>query len=165
MGLSQEKLLRQLNPLIRGWACYYRHGASKRTFERLDHYVFWQLWRLAKGRHPDKSAAWKRRKYFSAIPGTFSVRLTKEQGTSYVMALYRAASTKIRRHIKTRADTNPYDSNSTCYFEKRGRKRTRRSQPAGNARTPQRHGPTRTVAHWLQFAAACPHSGAPVEEA
>jgi RNA-directed DNA polymerase len=34
--LSQEALLRQLNPLIRGWADYYRHGASKRTLDRLD---------------------------------------------------------------------------------------------------------------------------------
>jgi RNA-directed DNA polymerase len=167
LGLPQEKLLRQLNPLIRGWACYYRHGASRRTFERLDHQVYWQLWRWAKKRHPDKSAAWKQRKYFSATKGIFSVRLTKEKekASSYVLALYRAASTKIRRHIKTRGDANPYDPNYACYFEKRGRKRTRRSQPAGNVSTPQRQGSARTFAHWLQFAAACPHSGAPVGEA
>jgi hypothetical protein len=66
LGLSQEALLLKLNPIIRGWANYYRHGASKRTFDRLDHHVFWQLWRWAKRRHPNKSAAWKQRKYFSA---------------------------------------------------------------------------------------------------
>ncbi len=54
LGLSQETLLRQLNPLIRGWANYYRHGASKRTFNRLDNHVFWQLLRWVKRRHPKK---------------------------------------------------------------------------------------------------------------
>jgi RNA-directed DNA polymerase len=36
MGLSPEALLRQLNPLLRGWANYYRNGASKQTFSKLD---------------------------------------------------------------------------------------------------------------------------------
>jgi len=58
-----------------------RHGASKRTFQRLDSHVFWRLLRWAKRRHPNQSAAWKRRKYFSAAakPGLFSVRLIKEK--------------------------------------------------------------------------------------
>src|SRR5262249_48651470 len=81
LALPQQRLLGQLNPLIRGWANYYRHGAAKRTFDRLDAFVFWQLWRWAKRRHPDKSAGWKQRKYFSAAAkGLFSVRLTKEPG-------------------------------------------------------------------------------------
>ncbi len=62
LGLSQQALLLKLNPLIRGWANYYRHGASKRTFNRLDYHVFWQLMRWAKRRHPQKSARWKQRK-------------------------------------------------------------------------------------------------------
>jgi RNA-directed DNA polymerase len=156
LGISQEQLLHQLNPLIRGWANYYRHGASKRTFERLDHDVFWQLWRWTKRRHPYKSARWKRRKYFSAAKGVFSVRLTKEPGKDQVLAMYRAASTRIQRHIKIRGAANPYDPDYTRYFEMRRPKRRRWSPTAGNASTPQSHGPTRIVAHWLQFAAACP---------
>jgi RNA-directed DNA polymerase len=39
LGLSQEALLRQLNPLLRGWANYYRNGAAQRTFKKLDDYV------------------------------------------------------------------------------------------------------------------------------
>jgi hypothetical protein len=79
LGLPQEALLLKLNPLIRGWANYFRHGASKRTFDRLDYHVFWQLVRWANRRHPNKSANWKRRKYFTAAGkrGLFSVRLNK----------------------------------------------------------------------------------------
>jgi RNA-directed DNA polymerase len=117
LALPQETLLRQLNPVIRGWANYYRHGAAKRAFKRLDSDVFWQLWRWARKRHPDKSANWKQRKYFSAAKGIFSVRLSREKGPSQVLSLYRAASTRIQRHIKIRGAANPYDPDYTHYFE------------------------------------------------
>jgi RNA-directed DNA polymerase len=159
-GQSQETLLRQLNPLIRGWANYYRHGASKRTFNRLDHYVFWQLVRWAKRRHPNKTAAWRKHKYFSAAAqdGLFSVRLTKEQGTpSYVMALYRAARTPIQRHVKIIGAANPYDPLYSSYFEQRHRPGRCLSRGAKAALAAQAPSPTRIVSHWLQFAAACPH--------
>lgn len=166
-GLSQEALIGQLNPLIRGWANYYRHGAAKRTFNRLDHQIFGQLWRWATRRHPNKPAKWKRRKYFSAAgkKWLFSVQLTKEQGQSHVLTLYKAASTRIKRHIKIRGAANPYDPDYARYFEMRRRKGRRGYPTAGTIQTPQSQNPTRTIAHWLQFAAACPHPGAPVEEA
>jgi RNA-directed DNA polymerase len=167
LGLSQQALLRKLNPLIRGWANYYRHGASKRTFNRLDSHVFRQLWRWVTRRHPNKPAAWKRRKYFSAAgkPWLFSVRLTKEKNTSQVLMLYTATSTAIKRHIKVRGAANPYDPHYSQYFEQRCRfgRRTRPSK--GNAPTPQANPQTRIVEHWLGDAAACPHRGAPVGEA
>lgn len=167
LGLSQEALLRQLNPLIRGWANYYRHGASKRTFNRLDHHVFWQLLRWAKRRHPKKTAAWRRHKYFSAAArqGHFSVRLTKEGGTSQVLALYEATSTVIRRHVKIIGAANPYDPHYSQYFEQRRRIGWRMCYGDGNVSTPQAQPHTRIVSHWLQFAAACPHQGASVGEA
>jgi RNA-directed DNA polymerase len=159
LGQSQERLLRKLNPLIRGWANYYRHGASKRTFERLDHDIHWQLWRWVKRRHPNKSAKWLVRKYFTATgkPGHFSVRLTKDKDTSRVLALYRAASTKIRRHVKIKGAANPYDPRYDDYFEQRRRFRRWRQRPgAGSALTHPSPPLTRIVKHWLEPAAACP---------
>ncbi len=165
LALPQEALLGQLNPLLRGWANYYRHGAAKRTFDRLDCFVFRQLLRWAKRRHPNKSATWKRRKYFSAAPGLFSVRLTKDQGQSQVLTLYRAASTPIQRHIKVRGAANPYDPDYTRYFDRRRRTGGRGRQTVGSASSPQGRRPGRVFAHWLQDAAACPQQRAPVREA
>jgi len=120
MGLPQEALLRQLNPRLRGWANYYRNGASKRTFNKLDYYVYKQVKRWIQRRHPNKSMKWRWRKYFSAAPnGAFSVRLETKEGKSRVLSLYRIVSTKIERHIKVRGDANPYDPKYTQYFEMR----------------------------------------------
>jgi RNA-directed DNA polymerase len=164
LALNQQTLLRQLNPLIRGWANYYRHGASKRTFKRLDHFVFWQLWRWAKRRHPTQSATWRQRKYFSAGPqkGLFSVRLSKEKGKSQVLSLYTATSTKIQRHIKIRGAANPYDPHYTRYFELRRRSDRRMRHCPATVATTRATTHTRTFAHWLQDAAECPDPGAPV---
>jgi RNA-directed DNA polymerase len=121
LGLTQEALLRRLNPLLRGWANYYRNGAAKRTFDKVDYYVFCKLWRWATRRHPGKSRAWKKRKYFSATgtPGVFSVQVHRADGERRVLKLYRMASTTIERHIKVRGAANPYDPRYTEYFDQR----------------------------------------------
>ncbi len=120
LGLSQEALLRQLNPRLRGWANYYRNGAAKRTFADVDHYVDLKLWRWAKRRHPNKSRAWKRHKYYSAAGegGGFSVRIQR-RGQSGVLQLYRLVSTRIERHLKVKGAAHPYDPKYTEYFERR----------------------------------------------
>jgi len=117
---TQEALLRQLNPLLRGWANYYRHGAAKATFAKLDYYVVCKLWRWAARRHPDKNCAWRKAKYFRAgNDGVFSVRVQRAEGESRVLKLYRLASTPIQRHIKVRGAANPYDPHYIEYFEQR----------------------------------------------
>jgi RNA-directed DNA polymerase len=121
LGQTQETLLRQLNPLLRGWANYYRNGAAKQTFSKLEYYVHHKLWRWATRRHPNKPQAWKKRKYFSAAgkAGVFSVKVHRATGESRVLKLYSMASTKIERHIKVRGAANPYDSRYTEYFAQR----------------------------------------------
>jgi RNA-directed DNA polymerase len=44
-------LLRRLNPVLRGWCNYFRHGVSKRTFGYLDHFAFWRVVGWLRKRH------------------------------------------------------------------------------------------------------------------
>jgi RNA-directed DNA polymerase len=44
-------LLRQLNPILRGWCGYFRHGVSKRTFSYLDHFAWWRVVGWLRKRH------------------------------------------------------------------------------------------------------------------
>lgn len=63
---TPSQVIGDLAPLIRGWTNYYRHGASKRAFHWADHHVNAKLRRWAKRRHPTKTAAWLRSRYFDA---------------------------------------------------------------------------------------------------
>ena len=44
-------LLRRLNPVLRGWCNYFRHGVSTRTFGYLDHFAFWRYRGWLRKRH------------------------------------------------------------------------------------------------------------------
>jgi RNA-directed DNA polymerase len=121
LGLPQEALLRQLNARLRGWANYYRNGVAKATFAKLDQDVWRKLLGWVTRRHPRKSQAWKKHKYFSATgtPGIFSVGLSNPKGERHTLTLYRLASTLIERNLKIQGAANPYDPRYTEYFEKR----------------------------------------------
>ena len=40
-----------MNPVLRGWCNYFRHGVSKRTFGYVDHYAFWRIVGWLRKRH------------------------------------------------------------------------------------------------------------------
>ena len=51
---TQQELIGKLNPIIRGWALYHAHNASKQTFSMVDNQIWQCLWRWARRRHPKK---------------------------------------------------------------------------------------------------------------
>ena len=44
-------LLRRLNPVLRGWCNYFKHGVCKRTFSYIDHFTFWRIIGWMRKRH------------------------------------------------------------------------------------------------------------------
>ena len=44
-------LLRRINPVLRGWCSYFRHGVSSRTFNYVDHFAFWRIVGWLRKRH------------------------------------------------------------------------------------------------------------------
>ena len=44
-------LLRAINPVLRGWCNYFRHGVSSRTFSYLDHFSWWRIFGWLRKRH------------------------------------------------------------------------------------------------------------------
>lgn len=59
-------VLRQVNPILRGWATYHRHGAAKRTFSYLGHYAWWRIIRWLRRKHPHMTWKQTRRRYYGA---------------------------------------------------------------------------------------------------
>ncbi|WP_374089592.1 group II intron reverse transcriptase/maturase [Methylomicrobium lacus] len=128
--VKTEHLIRLLNPKLRGWANYYRHGVAKKSFSRIDHQLFLMLIAWINRRHPNKSARWKRNRYFrrqGLQNWLFSTRIQDKQGASIPLDLFSAASVAIVRHIKIKADASPYDPAYDDYFAQR--KASRRVNP------------------------------------
>jgi len=120
--LSAYGLIRKLNPIIRGWANYHRHASSKQTFARIDHHIYWALWRWAKRRHSQKSNKWIRQKYMvnPSLPyNGFHTFTVNNKGERVPYRLFLAARLPIQRHRKIRSNANPFDPQWELYFEER----------------------------------------------
>jgi RNA-directed DNA polymerase len=105
-------LIVRLNPVIRGWANYHRHVASKQTLTQVDDAIFRALWQWAKRRHPKKPRRWIKDKYFGTIGGrhwVFQGTVVGREGVIDPIQLFAASSTSIQRHIKIKGEANPYD--------------------------------------------------------
>jgi len=114
---KQEDVIKALNPIIRGWGNYHRSQMASRTFAKMDHYIFWALWRWAKRRHPTKGKRWIKNKYFRS-----------GRSRNWVFAdgphvLARLSDIKIRRHVKIKAEANPYLPEWEEYFDDRLRRK------------------------------------------
>lgn len=105
-GAPQGDLITALNPIINGWARYYRTVGSSHVFSTCDHHLFQLLWRWARFRHPNKSRAWLKRKYWRTTGGS---AWTFAASDGWVLS--RHAKVAIRLHVKVKGTASPYDGN------------------------------------------------------
>ena len=66
-GHGIAEVLKRLNPILRGWANYYRIGVSKQTFGSLDHWMLERCVRYVRFSHPTKGWRWCRSKYWGEL--------------------------------------------------------------------------------------------------
>jgi RNA-directed DNA polymerase len=58
-----ETLLQRLNPVLRGWANYFRHGVSADTFDYLNAFSWRRVVNWLRHKHPRANWKWLRRRY------------------------------------------------------------------------------------------------------
>ena len=119
---KQENLVKKLNPVIRGWANYHQNQVAKETFSKVDSVIWKQLWQWACRRHPNKSAAWVKSKYFMCEGlrnWVFGTTVEDDEGEKGIVKLVKASDTPIKRHVKIKGAANPYDPEFETYFEER----------------------------------------------
>ena len=113
-------LIKKLNEILRGWANYHRHVVASETFNRVDKYLFEQLWRMIRKRYKNKSKKWLFKKYWTAagVKHVFAifVKLKNQNSIKKVYQVIRTTATSIRRHRKIIADANPYLPEYGRYF-------------------------------------------------
>jgi RNA-directed DNA polymerase len=122
-GDSQTDLIRQLNPVLRGWAFYHRHVAAKRTFKKVEWALWHSLLRWGKRRHDNKGTRWVIQKYWHIIGGRneFAADTGKQtsDGKPIWSKLVKPTEISIRRHLKIRGAANPFAPDWRAYFEDR----------------------------------------------
>jgi RNA-directed DNA polymerase len=85
-------LIYTLNPVIRGWCMYFRHGVSKATFSYLEAYTWHRVFRWLRKRHPRVTVTELRRRYLPDWrPTDGDARLYYADQTTVTRYRYRGA--------------------------------------------------------------------------
>jgi RNA-directed DNA polymerase len=119
---TQEDIIETINPILRGFANYYRGVVSKETFSYIENRVWHYLYRWAKRRHPNKSKKWVFDRYFGSFRGrhgTFMCKGTDRTGKEKLHILYDISSIPIVRHIKVKGNSSPDDPSLKEYWDNR----------------------------------------------
>jgi RNA-directed DNA polymerase len=119
--VSPEAVIRQLNPLLRGWAMYDRHVVRKQTFQKVDYHIWRALWRWATRRHPKQPKRWIYRRSFAVgqYGATFYANSRHRRGQTIRLRLERMPAIPISRHVKVKGHASPDDPTLQAYWERR----------------------------------------------
>jgi RNA-directed DNA polymerase len=117
-GQGVVAVLRNLNPIIMGWAAYYRTKVASKTFHKMDHWMHLRAVRYSKHMHPNKSWHWRVKRYWG--------KLNKERNDTWVFGdkhsghyLQKFSWFKIVRHEMVRGKASPDDPSLREYWWKR----------------------------------------------
>jgi RNA-directed DNA polymerase len=126
-GSNADAVIAKLNPIITGWAAYYRIGVSKRVFATLDAHVWKRVYKWARFTHANKSKHWIRAQYFGAFhPSRQDTWVFGSRDSGFYLRKF--AWTPIVRHRMVAGRASPDDPSLTAYWAQR---RHRASPPVG----------------------------------
>lgn len=120
-GANAIAVIRRLNPIIRGWAAYYRSVVSTEVFSQTDHYLWGRLYRWALRAHPNKSKRWVVDRYFDTFNQSRHDRWVFGDRDNGIY-LRRFAWTKIVRHKMVMGTASTDDPALDWYWASRRRR-------------------------------------------
>jgi RNA-directed DNA polymerase len=121
-GANASAVIARLNPIIRGWACYYRTGVSAKVFNALDNYMWTLTYRWALRGHRNKPKTWVVDRYYGAFNTTRTDRWVFGDRDSGAY-LIKFSWIPIVRHQMVKATASPDDPALTDYWSHRRRRR------------------------------------------
>ncbi|QNE42047.1 group II intron reverse transcriptase/maturase (plasmid) [Hymenobacter sp. NBH84] len=108
-GSPQAALIRELNPVIRGWCAYYAGVVAKDVFSRLDYTLHHKLRRWATRRHSGRHTRRIVHKYWRLEQGSWKFN------TPEGVRLHTHSLTRIKRHVKVAGSRSPFDGRWTYW--------------------------------------------------
>ncbi len=122
-GGNAMAVIARLNPVIRGWAAYYRGVVSSRQFHSLDNYMWKLTYKWATWRHANKPKRWIVDQYYGKFNKFRNDRWVFGDRDSGA-CLVKFSWTSIRRHVQVKGTASPDDPALASYWANR-RKRVR----------------------------------------
>jgi RNA-directed DNA polymerase len=120
-GATTLTLIQTLNPIISGWAAYYRSAVSSGAFSLLDDYVWKLALKWATRRHRNKPKKWIADRYFGRFHPHRKDRWVLGDRDSGVYLL-KFSWTRIVRHQLVTGGSSPDDPALADYWANRRRK-------------------------------------------
>jgi RNA-directed DNA polymerase len=117
-GTNAQAVIKRLNPIIRGWAAYYRTVVSSKVFGVLDHYLWKLTYKWATSSHANKPKAWVINRYYGKFNRSRQDRWVFGDRDSGAY-LHRFAWTGIHRHQIVRYRASPDDPALNDYWNRR----------------------------------------------
>jgi len=121
-GSQAAVLIRNLNPVITGWANYHKHACSKKTFYKLDRILWRNIWNWARRKHNNLGYRKIVSLLFMAI-GNRKWQFFGKFGDGKTILLRMFACFHIKRHRLINGNANPFDPAWDYYFANRLRNR------------------------------------------
>jgi RNA-directed DNA polymerase len=112
--VSQVRLIRLLNPVLRGWGNYFSKAVSQDIFGRLDALIFAKLRAWAYHRHQNKGRRWIVAKYWSYRPGRWVF------GIAGQISLVSLSGIPIKRHVGLQVARSPFDGDWVYWSQRLG---------------------------------------------
>ncbi|MDT3445731.1 group II intron maturase-specific domain-containing protein [Pseudofrankia sp. BMG5.37] len=138
-GMNAEAVTRRLNPIIKGWAAYYRSGVSSASFSALDTHMWKLTYKWAKHSHPKKPRDWIVKQYFGRFNRTRQDRwVFGDRATGGYLQKF--SWTTIARHHLVPGTASPDDPNLSEYWNERRRKSKPPLSPGNLRLLSQQHG-------------------------
>jgi RNA-directed DNA polymerase len=120
-GSNADAVIAKVNPIIAGWAAYYRIGVSKRVFAALDAHMWRLAYKWARLTHPNKPTRWVTARYFGKFnPARQDKWIFGSQETGFYLRKF--AWTPIVRHRMVAGTASPDDLSLTDYWAQRRRR-------------------------------------------
>ena len=120
-GTNALAVITKLNPIIRGWAAYYRTQVSAEIFGTLDQHLWRLTWKWATFSHQNKSKSWVFARYYGKFNKSRQDRWVFGHRKSGVY-LHRFAWTHIVRHQIVKHGASSDDPALVDYWAQRRRK-------------------------------------------
>jgi RNA-directed DNA polymerase len=120
-GANAQAVIKRLNPIVRGWAAYYRTQVSSAIFGMLDHHLWRLTFKWARFTHANKPISWVFARYFGRFNKARKDRWVFGDRTSGAY-LHRFAWTHIVRHPVVKQGASPDAPALADYWAERRRK-------------------------------------------